>query len=708
MQDSDRAQRISEIDLELSKYWNNDWAADQKAFQLHPDANNVKPVYDRDLMNNPANREAVEKLRTERQLLVSELSSKLQFQEWSGIGPWFQSTFYPRRSVKEEVLEIHDNSQYELTNPPANPFPIEHRFFASYTLRLDNLLTPPNADATDEQEKNKQYYLKGRLECDGDIIHDSGFLFFGGQTRSKVYEFNWYYNNTNGQRLRVQFTPSVNRCSLKYYDPQKSNTWTHGLQLADLFSVSPEWYKLSNQIDICARPTGNFPNSVDAFFWQQDFNFDSCPQTYDQMVNLDDPYNSVNERILALTGSPLQRTDFDAKNPMAPLDFSKAPHFDIIWVSSLNYNADFYGMVLNRALRYHAEHGTQIRILTSDATMKKKDRALLLWLQRGLPNVKLQYYKYRLSDGHDGTWVDHFHRVSHTKFLIGYSEKNPKINFLVTGGRNIRDSYIFKEAPIYKAYAFLKNYGDGEEPFIYYRDFEVLFRGQAFVKTVLAQMIAFWSRDPSNQSFRSTSMNIPKMASYLDVQKLTSLSKSQPMIRHFLSLPYFDGYQLEKFYVQMIDSAKKEIVISTPYCRPSVAISAAFDRAAARGVKVQLITRIHLAGDDIPQIAEDVNKEGVNHLLRNVEIFEWTEPNSILHAKLIVVDQKLGFVSGVNLNRRSFLHDVESGVLILHDKTATELRNEVLGFIRQGRRITQQERISWINSTLIDWADNYF
>lgn len=706
--DSDRANRIQEIDLQLSQYWNNDWQTDQKVFQTNPASTFVKPIYDRNLLSNPDIRNAVDRLISERQGLISDLSSKLEFQSWTGIGPWFEATFRQLRPAKEEKLQVKDLKEYELSHPPLNPFPLEHRFYASYKLKLENLLPPPNKDMHSDQDNKKQYYLKARMECDADMIYKDGFLFFTRIKHSPVYDFNWYYNEENGQNVSIEFSRNVTRCQLKFYDPEVSKTWTHGMELADLFTLSTEWYKLSNQIDICARPTGAMPDTVASFFWQQDFNFSTCPETYEEMVNLDDPYNSINRRVLALTGSPLRRKDFDDKNPMAPLDFSKAPKFDIIWVSSLNYSADFYGSVLSRALRYHAERGTQIRILTAEATMKKKDKAIIEELQQGVPNIKVQYYKYRLSDGTDGSWLDRFHRVSHTKLLIGYSASNPKASFLVTGGRNIRDSYLFKEAPVYRAYAKLKNYGDGEEPFIFYQDFEVELRGQEFVKSVLAQMISFWMRDPENQSFRSTNINVPKMVNYLEADKLMALPKKGPLVRHLLSLPYFDGYQLEKFYVQMIDSARSEIMVTTPYFRPSVAIAGAFDRAAARGVKIQVITRIHLAGDGVPQIAEDVNKQGINRLLRNVDIFEWTDNDSILHAKLFVVDKKMGFVSSVNLNRRSFLHDVESGVLILHEKTAMELRAEVLNFIRQGRKITQEERISWINGTLIDWADSYF
>lgn len=702
--DSDKANRIQEIDLELSKFWNNDWRISQRLLQSDKKTNQT--LFDGDLLRDPKNRDEVQSLLNERQNLVNQLAGKLQLRDWSGIGPWFESTFRPRMFDKEEVISIYKLENYKLDGHPGNPFPLEHRFYGSYTLRFDNRL-PANTFAGDRDER-RQKFLKARLQCNADMIYDDGFLFFSSKKKSPVYDFDWYYNDVNGQRIRVQFTNAVSRCQFRFYDPEKDKTWTHGFNLVDLADVSTEWIKLTNEIDICATPQGDFGNNVSGFFWQQNFKFMTCPQTFDSMVNLRDPYISMNRKVISLTGSPLKKKDFDNKNPMAVLDFSKAPKFDIIWISSLNFSADFYGMVLARALRYHAERGTQIRILVPEVTMTKKDKHIIEWLQVDVPNIKVQYYKYQLSGSNDGDWLDKFHRVNHTKLILGHSSVNPKDSFLITGGRNIRDSYIFSDTPFYRAYKYLKNYGEGEESYIYYNDFEIELRGYPFIKSVLSQMLAFWMRDPETQRFRSTNINVPKEASTDQVRRLMSLPTLYPLVRHIVSLPYFDGYQLEKFYIDMIDSAQSELLLTTPYFRPSVDISAALDRAVQRGVKVRVMTRIHLAGDGTPQIAEDVNKDGVNRHLKNVEIYEWTDEKSIMHAKLLVIDRKLSFVSSVNLNRRSFIHDTENGVLILHEKTAEELRTEVLKFLAQGRRITAKEKISWINGTLIDWADSYF
>lgn len=707
--DEERINRIQEIDLELSKFWNFDWHANQKFFQSNVASAPNYPQMDKEALSDPQNRLNIEALLSERSHRITQLSSKLQLHHWSGSEPWIETQFHNRLFNQEEAAEVNNWEDFELGRTENKPFPLEHRLYSSYTLRFDNFLPAPGSNGDDSASRyNSNPYLKAQLDCDGDVIYDDGFLFFTSEKRSKSYSFNWYFNKINGYRVRVKFSPDVTHCQFKFYDPGKPGKWTHGFELVDLTVLSKEWSKLTSQIDVCARPQADFGSGPANFFWKQDFMFTTCPQSIEKWIPLRDPYQAINQKILALTGAPLNRAGFDQKDPITELSLENAPQFDTIWVSSLHFYADFYGMVLAKALRYHALKGTQIRILVSEVTMGEKDKNILKWLQKSTPNVKVQYYKYNLSDENDGGWLDKFHRVNHTKLLIGYSATNPDANFLITGGRNIGDSYIFKKKPFYRRFKFLKNYGDGEEDFIYYDDFEIEVRGTAFIKSVLGQMLSLWMRDPETQRARPTNINLPKETSREETKSLSALSAQGPLARHIVSIPYSDGNKLEKFYLEMINSAKSELLMTTPYFRPSVALSAALDSAYQRGVKVKIMTRIHLAGDAVPKIAEHVNKAGINRHLRNIDILEWTDPKSILHAKIIVIDKKLSFISGVNLNRRSFIHDTESGVLILNEETADQLRKEVLSFFSAGRKLTSKEKISWINGILIDWADSYF
>ncbi|WP_413582679.1 phospholipase D-like domain-containing protein [Bdellovibrio sp. HCB288] len=707
--DEERIVRIQEIDLQLSQYWNNDWRYSQKLFQVAPTMvmTSSAPLFDLSKISDPKVRSQIQTLLNERSNLRETLGQKFENRSWSGVGPWFQSTFRRPLFEKQEVISIRDLHEFRLDGTAINPFPLEHRLFANYSLQFKNEI-PTNSDvfAKDKDDRVRKKSLKARLECDGDIIAPSKY-FWRADERTRVFDFDWFYAKEGGQKISVKFSPMVTQCQFRYYDPEQSSSWSNGLPLTSLNSLSSEWVEMAQQIDACPLISGMGKNP-EGFFWSQDFNFNTCPETFDKYTNLRNPFVAMNRRVVSLTGSPLLTKDFEQKNPMATLNFSKAPQFDIIWVASLNFSADFSGMVTARAIRYHAERGTQVRILVPQVTMTKKDREIVTWLMRDLPNVKVQYYKYTVTDDKDGTWFDRFHRVNHTKLLLGYSSKNPAANFMITGGRNIRDSYIFPETPFYRAYKHLKNYGDGEEPYIYYNDFDIELRGTDIVKHTLAQMVNFWNREPDTHRFRSTNVNFPVRAEKDMVKRLNTLPKSKPVVRHIMSLPYFDGYQLERFYIEMIESAQKEILLTTPYFRPSVAISAALDRAHARGVNIKVVTRIHLAGDGTPQIAEEVNKEGINRHLKNIMIYEWTDNNSIMHAKILVIDSKLSFLSSVNLNRRSFIHDTESGALILHEPTALDLRREVLSYLSRSRLLTAQEKIGWISGQLIDWGDSYF
>lgn len=681
--DDQKIDRVMNIDLSLAHFWST--SARQK--------------------NEAENR----KLSAERDQLTSEISSNLKSITWSGVGPWREADSSLSLFTKEEAIEITNWNDFKLNRLQNHAFPLEHRFYSSYTLRFDNLI-PPFPDSTNSSSLRYEGnpYLKAQLECNGNIIYDDGFLFFKKENRSKIYRFNWYYNKTNGERIKVRFSPEVTRCQFKYYDPYQTDKWTNGFDMVEISSLNQQWKNLTKNIQICLTPTANLEDAPTNFFWRQDFPLNTCVDSIDKWINLKDPYASMNSKILALTGSPLKRIDFDRKNPMADLDFSKAPKFDVIWISSLQFSADFYGYLIARALRYHAEQGTQIRLIISEVTAKEKDKNMINWLMRDTPNVKVEYYRYDYSDQNAGTLIDQLHRVNHTKVILGYSTANESHSFLITGGRNIRDSYIFKKKPFHKKYKFLKNYGDGEENYIYYDDFEMEMRGPQFVKSVLTQMLSFWMRENESQRLRNTNINIKKDLSAEETQSLSIMSEQRPLVRHIISAPFSDRFKLEQYYTSLIDSAQSELLITTPYFRPSAAINAALDRAAKRKVKISIITRIHLAGDDVPPLAEDVNKEGINRHYQNIDMYEWTESNSILHAKLLVIDNKLSFVGSVNLNRRSFLHDTENGVLILHKPTALEVRKVISDYIKKSRKLTTKEKVPWINSTLIDWADDYF
>lgn len=702
--ESNKAQRIQSIDYDLALLYNKEYEADRRIRQSRKNDhdNNQEAEGLKDKKAKIA--EQISQLQAERKELEKSLSFDIAARTWSGIGPWFEIQTLPNPNHRNDVLAIENLEGLEIEKASISAaFALDTRAFGGYRLELQNKLSiDPNRASKDESTT-----LTGRLECNDDIIYESGLLFFNWEKRSRVYEFTWYNRATNGQNLVVGFAPGVTDCRL-LFKLKFEKAWTHQVNLVTLEKMLPSATQFHQHLEVCARPTGFAGTDPVSFFWQQDFNQVSCPRPFEKIDMLRDPIKAFNAKIRGLTGADVPEEAYRQKDPMVQLDFSRAPKLDFIWVSSLNFSADFYGTVLAQALRYHAGRGAQIRILVPEATILLKDKRILERLLLGRPNVKVQYYQYTYTNGKDGSLLDRFHRVNHVKLLIGFSEKEPKNNFLVTGGRNIRDSYLFFDKPQYKRYPWLVDYARGEKPFIYYDDFEIEMRGSEFVKAVLAQMLQFWNRDIETNIVRSTNLNVSRPISPDQASYFYGLSQSTPVVRHILSIPYADNYQLEKFYIEMFDSAQKEVVLTTPYFRPSEAISQALVRAVNRGVKIKVLTRIELAGDDVPKIAEDVNKKGVNRHFRDIEMYEWTEPNSIMHAKLLVIDQKLSFVSSVNMNSRSFIHDTEAGVLILHEGTAKALKKEILAYFASAKRLNEELKIKWLNGKLIDIFDSYF
>lgn len=586
---------------------------------------------------------------------------------------------------KEKLVLNQDSIRF------TRPVPLENEIYKKYSLEIENFLETTNP--------NIETRVIAELSCDSNFEWTEGVLFKTKRSSSRQ-RFKLYNNQLNNQTLTIEFPNSVINCSLKGHYEHESN-WTWTLELKSLSSINPILPSLMNGANFCELSSPSAVRNLDSLFWSQSSIEMSCPTQISKIQGLRDPINSLQKKLESLIGMAPSRAEILKLNPLMPLNFEKAPKFDIIYLSSLNFSADFYGSMIRRALEYHAGLGTQIRIELPKVTLSNKDLNLLNQLTSSYPNVKLQLYKYSVSDLPDGTPLDRWHRVNHSKLMIGISTQNPSKDFLITGGRNIRDSYIFTQPTNLKLWPWLVNYPDGEEPFVYYDDYEVLIKDPATIKSVYSQAQAFFMRDHEYLSRNTTS--------------ITTTSDSEPppdrtldFIRHFYSVPYKKPKALENLFVDLIDQSKKEIIMTTPYFRPTQRISEALGRASQRGVQIHILTRIELAGDGTPKIAEDVNKKGVNDHLHLINLYEWTENDSIMHAKLATFDEEIALVSSVNLNKRSFTHDIESGFLIRGNKSVSQIRDEIRAYLAKSKPIHATKKINFFNRVLLDILDPFF
>jgi putative cardiolipin synthase len=149
----------------------------------------------------------------------------------------------------------------------------------------------------------------------------------------------------------------------------------------------------------------------------------------------------------------------------------------------------------------------------------------------------------------------------------------------------------------------------------------------------------------------------------------------------------------------LVDSAEKSITIQSPYLVVSAEAHDLFARAIARHVKIRISTN-SLSSTDNLQAFSGYRKQRDELLKLGIEIFEYRpdasahqqlradelvgqvmiddhSPTFGLHAKTLVVDDKVAFVGTFNLDPRSQNLNTEVGVLIRDEEIAATIRQSI-------------------------------
>lgn len=430
----------------------------------------------------------------------------------------------------------------------------------------------------------------------------------------------------------------------------------------------------------------------------------SCPLTVDAdgaPELLHDALDALNAKVKALTGTILPREVIMARDTSYAIDMTHAPSLDYILISTLEFKNDYYGNLISRLLLWHAVRGTKIKILLPGISfmLKDKDKALLNKLVASSPNILYQPFIY------DKRSLHRLHRVIHSKLFITISHQQPGASLVITGGRNIKDSYLFYGlSPDYSGHPAWIQYGS-EESYIYYWDLEVAIRHHEVAMQVASQFFAIWNRDRQEYFYRPASVHVAVSGKNSVLQPDTATTS----IRHLLSIPYADNRQMEKLFTDMIRSAREHIRIVSPYFRLTSTLKNAFDEALDRGVKIELVTRLKLAGDNTPIIAEDVNKDSVNKFYKKMDIYAWSDPVSILHVKAMQIDSGMLYLGAANMNQRSFAHDIESGFVLYGKKPSAQFESLFENvFKKQSDRIREKQSIRWISRLIIPLFGGFF
>jgi len=461
------------------------------------------------------------------------------------------------------------------------------------------------------------------------------------------------------------------RCTLSV-TPQRAPAYAITLEREDL--ADPALALFDARRDTCRLPDPARLSPLERVFYAPRSLSMSCEMATGTPRLLGDAIEAFNAKVEALTGSRISQAALDAGDPTAPIDFSRAPKLDYIWLSYLNLRADYSGYMISRMLEYHAARGTTVRILLTDMLMLPLDRALLENLAARYPNLQLQMFRWESdrAPGFDNP-LHSIHRDQHIKVFATLA-RDPSRSRLLMGGRNLHDPFVFDTPRDLSAFPFLRNYDARKQLtlsfFVAYEDFEIEFSGDATVRNIAAHMASFWHRDHDSQLPRTFSENAPG-------------GVARGGMRHFISVPYADGHAQQDLFVELIDAARESIVFTAPFLNLPTALDAAFRRAQARGVEVRVIARMDIE-EPAGVFSASLNRLFFEEYANLYDIIGYDPSQRSLHTKIYVFDRQLAVVTSTNVNQRSFLHDTEDGVMILDPALVARLEQVVAAYATRG------------------------
>lgn len=135
--------------------------------------------------------------------------------------------------------------------------------------------------------------------------------------------------------------------------------------------------------------------------------------------------------------------------------------------------------------------------------------------------------------------------------------------------------------------------------------------------------------------------------------------------------PYYDEYIGENVYINMINSAKRYIYITTPYLICDNKLKSAIKMAAKRGVDVRIVLP-HIPDKKVVFL---ISRSNYRQLINaGVKIYEFKD--GFIHSKQIVCDDVSAIVGTINFDYRSLLHHFEDAVLMFNQDVIEDIKKD--------------------------------
>ncbi|MGN1057382.1 MAG: phospholipase D family protein [Comamonas sp.] len=180
----------------------------------------------------------------------------------------------------------------------------------------------------------------------------------------------------------------------------------------------------------------------------------------------------------------------------------------------------------------------------------------------------------------------------------------------------------------------------------------------------------------------------------------------------------------------LIDQARTDILIVSPYFVPGEDMKQAFARARARGIRVRILTN-SLASNDAPLAHAGYARHRKDLLAQGIALYELRSiqngqadtgtlrstagsitgsqggSRAMLHSKMVVLDHKLTVVGSMNLDMRSQLHNTEIALLIASRRLAQEATDNIEASLREAAWLLEDtpQGLLWRAPEGSDWGN---
>jgi cardiolipin synthase len=128
-------------------------------------------------------------------------------------------------------------------------------------------------------------------------------------------------------------------------------------------------------------------------------------------------------------------------------------------------------------------------------------------------------------------------------------------------------------------------------------------------------------------------------------------------------------WRMHRAYLHAISRAERDISILNSYFIPERSLRRAFRRAVARGVSVRVVMP---SDSDVPPVRHASRYLYRRLLASGVRIFEWRE--SMMHAKMGIIDGVWSTIGSYNLDHRSLVHNLEVSLVCVDEPLAKKLQ----------------------------------